>query len=478
MKHICPNCNHENLLDIEFNIIQYVCSNCHFIIEKNKKIKIIEKPALELKINQKGVLFGIEYTITGIVIKKHLSFVIWKEYNLIDAKGNKFYLSEYNGHWVFFENCIEKVIYSKNTAIYKGINYRWYEDTVCVITHADGFFDAPINLKKHMIYEYVNGQAIISTDDHDHDYYGIHISRHDVKKGFSLSKIPAQSGIGIIQPYYFDKKSSLITIVFFALVMSVIQIYVHTTRTNHTVFNDRISTFESSFDENVTKSFTLIGGAAPLVVEAKSDIYNNWANIEIGLVNEKNNEIQYANKDIEYYKGVQDGENWTEGSQDCKFNFCAIPEGKYHLIYKTSIENFKEYRDRCNDSVVFIDNNVIAKLKKNNQIEMNIITFADTNKVLLDNNYKTDNFHFNLAKRYFESNNKSKILIEILSQTLKINSNQDGTILLKIEWKPITYRNFIISIFLLLLVFIIIYFGNYFFESKKWENSTNSPFIS
>jgi hypothetical protein len=47
---------------------------------------------------------------------------------------------------------------------------------------------------------------------------------------------------------------------------------------------------------------------------------NSWANVGLGLVNEKTNEIVYASKDIEEYHGYEDGENWSEGRRDESFN--------------------------------------------------------------------------------------------------------------------------------------------------------------
>ena len=56
----------------------------------------------------------------------------------------------------------------------------------------------------------------------------------------------------------------------------------------------------------------------------------------MALVNENNGEEVYASKDIEYYHGYTDGENWTEGSNSEDFNLCGVAAGKYHLTITPS----------------------------------------------------------------------------------------------------------------------------------------------
>lgn len=44
-----------------------------------------------------------------------------------------------------------------------------------------------------------------------------------------------------------------------------------------------------------------------LNVEAFSNVDNSWATFDVSLVNEKNNEVITATKDIEYYHGYEGG---------------------------------------------------------------------------------------------------------------------------------------------------------------------------
>jgi hypothetical protein len=88
--------------------------------------------------------------------------------------------------------------------------------------------------------------------------------------------------------------------------------------------------------EYVSPSFELKGSSAPLQISVSSNVNNSWANVQIALVNENTNEEIYASKDIEYYHGYTDGENWTEGSTSEDFNICGVGAGKYHLTITPS----------------------------------------------------------------------------------------------------------------------------------------------
>ena len=42
-------------------------------------------------------------------------------------------------------------------------------------------------------------------------------------------------------------------------------------------------------------------------------VNNSWADLDVDLYNEQNQEVESVNVPIEYYSGVDDGESWTEG---------------------------------------------------------------------------------------------------------------------------------------------------------------------
>ena len=102
-------------------------------------------------------------------------------------------------------------------------------------------------------------------------------------------------------------------------------------RVEQNVLNTEMSFDQYTNKEYVTPAFNLKGSSAPLSVRVHTNVNNSWANVQLALINENTGEETYANKDIEYYHGYTDGENWTEGSETNEFNICGVAAGKYHL---------------------------------------------------------------------------------------------------------------------------------------------------
>jgi hypothetical protein len=117
-----------------------------------------------------------------------------------------------------------------------------------------------------------------------------------------------------------------------AILILTTYILLNLDRTQQNVLTTSINFEEYKNKEFISPSFELKGSPAPLVISASSNVNNSWANAQVSLVNETTNEEEIAQKDIEYYHGYTDGENWKEGSTNTTFNICGVAQGKYHLV--------------------------------------------------------------------------------------------------------------------------------------------------
>lgn len=70
-----------------------------------------------------------------------------------------------------------------------------------------------------------------------------------------------------------------------AIVISLLQFYNYSTRTNYEVFRDSIRFDSVRNKELISKSFELKGASA-LEVKLYSNVDNSWANVELSLINE------------------------------------------------------------------------------------------------------------------------------------------------------------------------------------------------
>lgn len=340
----CYQCNTITILEIGFEAKNFVCPNCQslYLLDSNKEFRrqrsFNHKIAhVGLQIGQKGILKGVEYTVTGILTKKVYGAYYWNEYILNDNANNFVYLSESDGHWIFLKEITDKFDVSNHARFltYEEIDMKLYDDTDAEIVTAQGFFDFIIPIKKIQTIEYINAPYMISiekSEDTEVAFFGEHISVKEIRKGFPFFTLPSKTGTGIVQPFFMSVRNTAIVFCFVLGLIVLSNWVIYSDKEGKNVFYKDLTFDEFNNKELVSPSFVLEGGSAPMSVSLSSGVDNSWANVQVALVNEKTNDEVYANKDIEYYHGYEDGESWTEGNPSEEFNICGVAAGKYHLV--------------------------------------------------------------------------------------------------------------------------------------------------
>lgn len=483
MHYTCPLCKTENKIDASFQIIEYVCKSCSNLINVSKNIstKVVKKPieSVVLEVGQKGIINDVEYSVVGIIIRKYGSDIFWREYYLKDNKGNDAFLSESDGHWAFLKPINGEDVKENYTGKeLHGKVYRLYEGTECHIHAAAGFFEDKLDSGLATYKEYVNGTQMISQEKSREEtqyFLGSHISKYKVKKAFKIQNLPNYTGIGIVQPYYVNIKQTINIMCVAALLICLLQLYVYTTRTNYTVFEQKIKFEDVKNKEMVSKSFTLSGGSAPLKVKVYSGVDNSWANVQLSLVNESTNEIVYTSKDIEEYHGVEDGEQWSEGNTTENFNLCGVSSGKYHFLISAEKQEplFSNNSGTANVSEggVIITKESTGLINVVNTNTQESVSFG--NLKTLENDQSTFG---SLVRKTFEGKNLDSLLNVNPLPTTAEPATGTNSVDIKATWLPVSFWNFIFILSLILIFSIGLYWGRYLFNVSKWRNSSNSPY--
>ncbi|MCJ7934475.1 MAG: DUF4178 domain-containing protein [Chryseobacterium sp.] len=482
MHYVCPACESENKLDLTFPVEEYVCQTCSHLIDVagNKQIKHLKVPTenVVLDVGQKGKIAGVEYTVVAIIVKRYGSNIFWREYYLKDSKGDDVFLSESDGHWVFLVPIHPDDFKGKSSTVrtYAGRNYRWYENSPCSIYAAAGFFDERLDFSLATYKEYVNGTHMISQETVGKKiqyFYGVHISRYDVKRAFKIAHMPHYTGIGIVQPYYFDIRQAVNIFCMAALMICLFQLYVYTSRTNETVFEQSINFADVKDKELVSKSFTLSGGSAPLKVNAFSAVDNSWANVQLSLVNENTNEVVYTSKDIEQYHGYEDGESWSEGNQSEEFNLCGVSSGKYHFLISAE----KEGTLPAFSGLQSPDSKVLISRDKSGILDVTDIYKAQSTTFIDGKTLEKDSSE--LGKLVKASFGTSKIDSLINAEGLRLTTDAvtaNSDVKIKAIWLPVSFWNFGFMLFIMIVLFVAMWIGRHFFNVSKWKNSSNTPY--
>lgn len=344
----CPKCNTVTTAGVDFEVLEFGCPNCKALIGNRRdkpqsvlKVYDYMSPGLVLKVGDKGTLKGNAYEVTGLLVKRVAGVYYWREYILAAEDGAKLFLSETDGHWIVLHEIEDKFdVHDYPTFIeYKDMTLKLYDYENAGIVQAEGFFDYEMPVKAEKMIEYINPPYILSLEGHGKNqaaFFGEHISKREVKKAFSISSMPAKTGTGIVQPFLFSVRNMAIVLCSFAVLILISHLAIYSGRQEQKVLDQTLNFSEYSGKDFVSQPFTLEGGSAPLAVTVHSDVDNSWASMQIGLVNESTGDEVYASKDVEYYHGYTDGENWSEGDRSEDFNICGVGAGKYHLVLTPS----------------------------------------------------------------------------------------------------------------------------------------------
>ncbi|HEX6042765.1 hypothetical protein, partial [Longimicrobium sp.] len=104
---------------------------------------------------------------------------------------------------------------------------------------------------------------------------------------------------------------------------------------SRTVYEQRDMAFDSLLAEEnvvVTPPFRVEGRPSALRVKLRTNVNNSWGAFDLTLVDEGTGRTREVGREVGYYEGYEDGERWTEGSQDVTAALSAVPAGTYRLV--------------------------------------------------------------------------------------------------------------------------------------------------
>lgn len=345
MKIPCYICDIETELEVDFEVVNFVCPHCQTLYAADKDGQFRQRSrykniyfACPLVIGEVGNFRGIEYKVTGILRKNIHPDFDWIEFILQNEAKEFIYLSVSNGHWMMLREMAETfVVHDHPKALdHEGVYFDIFEYSDAEIINAKGFFDfhLPQNKLIHLV-EYINPPNIISVERMngvETAYYGEYVNKREIRKAFPEAVLPYQTGTNMIQPFPFHIKNTAIIFCLIALLILITNWFIYRDQVEQQVFSKTMKFTEFDNKEITSESFVLNGGSSPMTIQVSTGVDNSWANVNVALINEETNDEIYANKDIEYYHGYSDGESWTEGSSVEKFNICGVKSGKYHLL--------------------------------------------------------------------------------------------------------------------------------------------------
>jgi hypothetical protein len=366
--HQCGGCL-SSLRITKDETINLVCKSCgtlhvlqkSLVYEGEFRVDEVHKNKFQncqstLVVGTNLALKGIDFEVVGILNKVEGNAYSWQEYYLYNAKVGYRFLTEYQGHWIFLEEIVNKKLVKEqpydNEAVYDHEYYRLFSDYHASIESANGEF--PTNLlkvSKTLVKEYILPPFVITSEKNDDKkewFKGEHLPVDELDEALQGKiRLPESFGIGVVEPYkprvWFTELMQISVVA--VVLLLIIQVYFSR---DELVFNKAFSvytlsemrTVSGSYDSSkiyISPSFQLKNGNENLEFTLEANVDNNWLETDIVLVNDKTGEEYNVSMGVEFYSGVEGGESWTEGGKDASSMIEKIPEGLYHLEVSPSM---------------------------------------------------------------------------------------------------------------------------------------------
>ncbi|VXC02524.1 conserved hypothetical protein [Flavobacterium sp. 9AF] len=341
MEITCINCTASITVIDNFKFNYFSCPVCNSNYKfKEEELIFLDKTSIaslqpKLKIGSKGVFDTITYTVIHFVYKINQKKESWCEYLLLSENDEVLYLIEEKGHWSIEKRISLNQKINSESILYNGIQYKKYETGRAKEVYRVGFFEDKIDVEYNYYEDFIAPPYGISFENEDkqkHYYFAEYLSQEELKKIFAIDNLPSREGIGALQPFYYNLSQVYTVFIVGILLVTLLHIIFYTQSKENLVYENLIDLDQANSKTIFTAPFDLKGPIAPLGITVQSDVDNSWMTTDFALINLETNETAYFSKDLEYYYGYSEGENWTEGSKKEEFNICGVSAGKYKIM--------------------------------------------------------------------------------------------------------------------------------------------------
>ena len=355
----CPNCGGSIAVKAVGHSISAVCMYCSSVIDvTNENYRILKtanertRPTL-LTIGSRGRLAGILWEVIGYMEKTdNTGFYRWEEYLLYNPYQGFRFLVQTKGHWSLFKilkKSITELALSREITI-DGIKYWRFQNGWTKVAYVKGeFYWRAQEGERSLVTDYVAPPYLLSISHNDQEInaaLGEYIEAETIEKAFVLSsRMPYQSGVATNQPNPYPAEKVIriwLTTAASFLLATLIQIVTAFSAANATVYESRIDIPAAEKNQTFsTESFSL-PKQSNLQVATQAWINDDWLELDLALVNEQENTVKEAKQALEYYSGVDyEGYQWSEGEQNTKTLFAAVPKGIYRLLIDADTNVFQ-----------------------------------------------------------------------------------------------------------------------------------------
>lgn len=318
------------------------------LIEKYQG-KLAHKPVIPL--GKRGTIRGETYEMLGYLrraVTVEGTDYTWEEYLLHHPHRGYRWLAQYGGHWNYIKSCTGTPTSHGNLAKYLHMKFRKFQEAEAKVTYVLGEFFWEIRRgEKAEMADYINPPYLLSCETVESEIVwsiGEYVRPEEIWKGFELEGAPPpQAGIGPSQPSPYESSRKPMRWTFWILLATLIvsQIGCLVLAQNRKVHEQRFSYLKTDAEHaQVSPVFELTGRTANVeLMTQATGLQNEWAEIEMALLNVETGEAYDLTREVSFYSGVASGvdegvpwtESWTESDMTDSVLLPSVPSGRYYL---------------------------------------------------------------------------------------------------------------------------------------------------
>lgn len=353
----CPNCGGPLELNAPDKAERVTCPYCNSLLDVNQgnlkflhALNKVENPFV-LPIGAEGT-FGenVRFKIIGAVVRSvtidGLQY-FWHEYLLYNPSIGFRWLVHSDNHWNFVEPVNPAdVINLGTTATYNGRTFKIFQDAPARVEHIQGEFYWRVETGETVrAVDFVNAPLMLSQEVSNNEINwsaGTYLTNEDIEKSFGVADLPKPWSIAPNQPFtggFYIKYGLLMLAALFIIAVVMIPL----SGFGSTPLNQQIVLPATANAQTPATAFSQpfeLKGNRNVRITANAAVDNAWADLDVDLVNEQNNEVESVNIPVEYYHGSDSDGSWTEGSQSQDATLSSLPAGKYTLRVEGTWQNF------------------------------------------------------------------------------------------------------------------------------------------
>lgn len=357
----CPNCGGPLTLTAPDQAERVTCQYCNSLLDVNQgKLKWLkalkpkpDAPDFVLPIGAEGTFKDdVKFKIIGAMVRSVTIDGIkyfWHEYLLYNPMIGFRWLTHSDNHWSFVEPVnTADVVENGNTATYNGQNFKLFQNAGAVVEYVKGEFYWRVSQGEAVgTADYVKAPLMLSLERGNNEInwsVGVYMTNAEIEKAFGVTDLPKPWSVAPNQPFtgsfYYTWGLIPLALLFVVAIFMIPLSGFGSTPLNQQVILPPL--VNATTPQAVFSQPFELKGNSNVRITASANVMNSWADLDVDLVNEQNNEVESVNIPIEYYSGTDSDGAWTEGAQTQDATLSSLPAGKYTLRVEGTWQNWQQ----------------------------------------------------------------------------------------------------------------------------------------